>query len=188
MPTTQTIPKALIYEMDGDRPLYYKGYKEVLNGTKSIAEVVGSSKYQSFLLSLIVAEVTVHLKSQYLIGSNEIGLSLKKGHRAADVAIFDKATFKEDPRAITYASTPPKVVIEVDVKIEVEDSQSELSYVHRKTNALLEHGVEQVIWILTADRTTIVARPDGTWQTLDWEDGLDILGVNLVMSEIADSL
>ena len=31
---TQEIPSYLIYEMDDGKPIYYKGYKEVLAGTK----------------------------------------------------------------------------------------------------------------------------------------------------------
>ncbi|MEM6320809.1 MAG: hypothetical protein AAF960_24295 [Bacteroidota bacterium] len=35
----QTIPKALIYEMDNGQPIYYRGYKQVLKKIRTVEEV-----------------------------------------------------------------------------------------------------------------------------------------------------
>lgn len=78
-PITQNITKVLIYEMvDGD-PIYYRGYREYLNGDKQIEELIGSS----FLQGVIATELVILLSrlldlKTYRIISNEIGLKFAK--------------------------------------------------------------------------------------------------------------
>ena len=40
----QTIPKELIYEMVDGKPIYYKGYKEYLNNSKQLDEIMGRGR------------------------------------------------------------------------------------------------------------------------------------------------
>ena len=44
---TEHIPKSLVYEMVGGKPIYYQGYKDYLDGKKQMDEIVGSSKLQA---------------------------------------------------------------------------------------------------------------------------------------------
>lgn len=44
------IPGYLIYETMNGNPIYYKGYKSVLNKTKTIDDIIGSSGLQAFIL------------------------------------------------------------------------------------------------------------------------------------------
>ena len=50
---SRKIPTNLIREVLRGKLLYYKGYKEVLNGTKQIEEIMGCSSLQSFLVGFI---------------------------------------------------------------------------------------------------------------------------------------
>ena len=48
---TRKIPEYLIYEMDEGKPIYYRGYKEYLQGQRALEEIMSSSYIQSFLVS-----------------------------------------------------------------------------------------------------------------------------------------
>ena len=50
---TRKIPAKYIREVVNGKPYYYKGYKSVMNGTKQIEEIMGSSSLQSFLVGFI---------------------------------------------------------------------------------------------------------------------------------------
>ena len=43
------IPKSLIYEVMDGRPIYRKGYKDVLAGKKTLEEILGRSSLQSLI-------------------------------------------------------------------------------------------------------------------------------------------
>ena len=47
----QNMGTQLIYEMDNGVPIYYRGYKEVLNYTKTVEEIIGSSFMQSSIIT-----------------------------------------------------------------------------------------------------------------------------------------
>ncbi len=50
--STRNIPPALIYEMWQGKPVYYRGYRDVLAGKKTIEEVMSCSDLQGVLVSL----------------------------------------------------------------------------------------------------------------------------------------
>lgn len=51
--SVRNIPPALIYEMWQGKPIYYKGYRDVLAGKKTIEEVISCSDLQGVLVSLL---------------------------------------------------------------------------------------------------------------------------------------
>jgi len=86
----QVIPDSLIYEMDEGTPIYYRGYKEVLNKTKTAEQIIGSSALQSLLITLILKHLIANLKNNYLPLSSELGFKFKKNSwRSLDIAIFN---------------------------------------------------------------------------------------------------
>ena len=50
----QNIPNVLIYEMVDGNPIYYKGYRDYLNGNRQIEELMGTSYLQGALATQIV--------------------------------------------------------------------------------------------------------------------------------------
>lgn len=165
----QNIPRKLVYEMVDDKPIYYRGYKEYLNGTKQIEQLMGSSYLQSLIITRLVYFLMSNLGKEYVVLTNEIGLQFKgKGWRAADIAIVEKKKLKGIKKSNKYLSVPPKVVIEIDTKAELEEVQDSFGYFHKKTDELLEFGVEKVIWIFTDSKKIMVSEKNKDWQVLNW--------------------
>jgi len=49
----KNIPSVLIHEIINGKPLYRKGYREVLAKTKKIEDIIGSSSLQAFLITYL---------------------------------------------------------------------------------------------------------------------------------------
>lgn len=172
----QKIPHKLIYEMVGEQPIYYRGYKDVLTGKKQIEELMGSSYLQSLIITKLVFLLMSNLGKKYVVLTNEIGLQFKnKGWRAADIAIVETKKLKDIKKTNKYLKIPPKVVIEIDTKAELKEVKDSFSYFHKKTDELLEFGVEKVIWIFTDSEKIMISEKDKDWQILNWSKELEIL-------------
>lgn len=169
------VPSYLVYETLNGKPLYYRGYKEVLSGKKTPAEIMGSSSLQAAIVTAIVMFIgrTINRK-KYLVASSEAGLHIDQGSNLSnDIAIFEKEGLVLTNK---YFSTAPKIAIEVDVKIDLELFPAhEQSYVYEKTERLLDFGVERVIWITTQPQKIFVASRSADWTTHNWNVGVPVL-------------
>ena len=156
----QKIPEVLIYEMVDGIPIYYKGYREYLEGSKQIEEVMGSSYLQALLGTELVILLSRLLDmSKYRIMSNEIGLKFAKGSwRAADLVIYEKSKLKGIAIDNKYLEVAPEIVIEIDTKANLEEIENPLGYYQEKTAQLLEFGVQKVIWIFTETNKVMIAK------------------------------
>lgn len=173
----QEIPDELIYEIWDGKPVYYAGYKEVLKNRKP-NEIIEHPMPSSFLQSLIISAIAYflksHLKADYFILSNEIGVNLKKGSNVAnDIAVFSKEKVK-DPLSLNYANIPPKIVVEVDIKASIENFQDKTDYFYKKTQRLLDFGVEKVIWVMSDVKKILIATPTGPWLIVNWHDEVEV--------------
>lgn len=170
------VPSYLIYETLNGRPLYYRGYQDVLVKKKTPAEIMGSSSLQATLVAILVIFLgrTINRK-KYLVVTNESGIHLDKGSNLSnDIAIFDKSaglTLTDK-----YFNIPPRIAIEVDVRIEpTEFEGKESGYVYEKTERLLEFGVDTVIWITTQPKKIFVATKTSPWLTQNWDASVPVL-------------
>ena len=73
-----------------------------------------------------------------------------------------------------YANVPPKLVVEVDVKIEAESKTPEDIVWQVKTNKLLNSGVEKVVWFFTKSQRVLIARPNEDWVLVDWQRDIEL--------------
>ena len=171
------VPSYLIYETLNGRPLYRRGYRDVLSGKKKPAEIIGSSSIQAMLVSLIHGFLFMSInRKQYLLVTNESGVHLDRGNNLSnDIAIFDKSSGLTLTNK--YFTTSPQIAIEVDVNIEPDELfvGKESGYVHEKTQRLLDFGVERVIWITTQPRKIFVATQTAPWTTQDWDANVPVL-------------
>ena len=170
------VPNYLIYETLNGRALYYRGYRDVTTGKKTPAEIMGSSSLQATLVATLVMFLgRVINRKKYLVVTNESGIHLDKGNNLSnDIAIFDKSS----GLTLTdkYFTVPPKIAIEVDVRIEPEEfSGKESGYVYAKTERLLAFGVEMVIWVTTEPKKIFVATRTAPWLTQNWDASVPVL-------------
>ena len=170
----QRIPKYLIYEMRKGSPIYYRDYDKVISGEKTLEEVMGSSELQAFFVILISNYLYNKLKNKYFILGNEVGFKFSpRSWYNLDIAIIEKEKLKKPTNK--YLTVAPKVVIEIDTKADLRKFENPQDYFHRKTQDLLDSGVEKVIWIFTKDRKVWVAEKNKRWIITDWNDTIDVI-------------
>ena len=92
--------------------------------------------------------------------------------RNADIAVFDKLALRQAGIKDKYAGIPPKLVIEIDTKAALRDWPHPEQYYHRKTDQLLDFGVEKVLWIFTATEKFMIAGAGKRWETGNWDEDL----------------
>ncbi len=172
----KTLPEELVYETIAGRVFYRKGYREVLNKTKTIEEIMGSSGLQSIMVSYLMKTLFKLDNEKYWILSNEIGLHIDhRNNPVSDIGIFDVNVLTPDLVDIHYVSVPAKVFIEVDIRANVDDI-GETGYINLKTQALFSFGAEKVIWILSNIQKVIVAeKGEPTWPWSDWNEDIEVL-------------
>ena len=173
----KNIPESLIYEMIDGKILYRKGYKQVLAGKKTLEEIMGASSLQSLVAFHLTSIIAKFIDEDiYFVLINESGVHLDhKNNLANDLAIYDKEVLKPSMISTKYTDVPPKIAIEIDVKAEYEDL-TELGYIYKKTQKLLNFGVEKVIWIITSVGKVTVSTPEKNWETMDWNKDVEIMG------------
>ncbi len=179
MPSIQekiaVIPEYLIYEMDEGKPIYYRGYQEVIAQTKKAEQVMGSGLLQALLVELIKDYLKSLLGRKYVVLAHELGLQFaKKSWRNADIAVFRKKDLLKAPISDKYANFPPLLVIEIDTKAALEDLSYPEQYYHRKTDQLLDFGVHQVLWVFTSSEKFMICQKDKRWETGNWTEDVDL--------------
>lgn len=171
------IPSALIYEIIDGKPIYYKGYREVVAGNKTKEEIMGASTLQNSIIEFILRILFRNLdEKKFRILTNEQGLHLDlKSNVSADIAIFETEKLPVKAANKNYASVPPKIQIEVDVDADLEGFGTPDNYIYTKTDKLLSFGVEKVIWVMSATKKVIVATKGENWQVIDWYKEIEII-------------
>lgn len=171
----QAIPSYLIYETLNGRPLYRKGYKDVLANRKHASEIMGCSDLQAIIVSCLHLYVGTHAnRRKYWVVTNEPGIHIKLNENLAnDIAFYEKEKVTIKGKFFDVA---PKVVIEVDIKIDVSELPAgEMDYIYEKTEAMLNFGTERVIWITTKSRKIFVATRTETWFVENWDATVPVL-------------
>lgn len=181
----QNIPEILIYEMVKGKPIYYRGYRDYLNGIKQLEELMGSSKFQSFLATELVFLIRSLLGKNYFIFSNEVGLQFsKKSWRAADIAVVKKGSIKKLDNK--YLNIPPEYVIEIDTKADLSEVNNALGYYQEKTEELIKFGVKKIIWIFTeTEKIMLAEKGSKKWEILDWDQEIEFFeGLHVNIDQI----
>ena len=186
---TQVVPDYLIYEMLDGIPVYYHGYKDVLNGTKNLEEIMAYGDYQAILLTFIRDYLIALLGKEFFIIQGETGVHTEhRSNPSLDLCVFARREISLKKAKNKYFTIPPSVVIEVDTKADVQafESVKGNNYYIAKTKKLLEFGVREVIWIFTSDKKVTVARPGKPWLTVDWTDEIKIMGHQFSIKKIIE--
>ena len=171
--TTTPIPDYLVYEVVKGIPIYYKGYKEVLNGTKTIEEIKMESRLQSWLKAKITMLIGLLLEAKgFEMHTGELGLHLpQQTKRVADIAIVKKEDVVLDEY---FADLPPEIIIEIDVTADT-GKQSEMDYVNEKIDDYLNFGVKKVVWIFSKTQKIIIADKSYPWLIYNWDKDIELV-------------
>ncbi len=184
----QTIPKMLIYEEWDGQPVYYKGYRQVVDGEKQPEEIMGSSALQTYIVSIILKYLYRNLPDdKFFIGTNKAGLHLVKGtNLSSDILIYEKKDLKITKESLNYFNTPPYMIIEIDVQADVKELfHTETNYFIRKTNRLREFGVQKVVWVFTEGKRLVIANDAKHWEMVTWDTEVEIAeGVSVVLENL----
>lgn len=174
---SKNIPSTLIYEIMDGKPIYFNGYREVIEGTKTIEEVMGASNLQSTIIEYILRVLFKNLdENLYRILTNEIGLHLnKKNNLSGDIVIYEKTVLPVQSADKHYISIPPKIQIEVDIDADMQAFGTPDNYIYAKTDKLLAFGVEKVIWVISSNKKVLVAENSKDWSVIDWNKDIEII-------------
>ena len=169
------IPDYLICEVLDGKPLYYKGYEDVLAGKKTLEEIMGSSSLQASIVYYLTAFIAKFIdEDKYNVLVSEPGVHLdRRDNVSNDIAIFDQIVLPGANISKKYVDVPPKIAIEVDISIDIS-GLTETGYIYKKTRKLLEFGVEKVIWVLTEAQVVLVATKERI-ETVDWNKDIELM-------------
>ncbi len=177
LPEIREVPSFLIYEEMGGHSLPYRGYLDVLSGTKKIEEIIGSSSLQSVIIFLLNGLLFNKInRKKYRIATSEAGLHLGIGENLAnDISIFEKSDVSN--LNDKYFDVPPKLVIEVDIKVDLSETvwNTDLEYLLTKSQKMLDFGVESVIWITTKSKKIFVMSARQNWYLTNFDEDIPLL-------------
>lgn len=169
------IPDYLIYEVMDGKPIYYKGYKSVLNKSKTLEDIMGRSSLQAELVTYLLRIVLRAFdEKKYRVYTNEIGSHIDRNNNLSnDIAIFDKAVLTADKVNRNYPDVPPKIAIEIDTEADTSELTG-FGYVYKKSKKLLDFGVERIIWIMINTQTVTIMEPGRDWQVREWNTDIEL--------------
>lgn len=171
------VPSYLIRDMIDGKPFYYKGYRDVLNKTKTIHDIMPCSTLQAALVMYLNFLLMKNLGiDKYLIFASESGNHLAKNiNYGLDLAIYDKKILTPNKINKHYANVPPELVVEIDIKVELEDL-NEIDFINKKTQSLLDYGTKKVIWVISESQKVLIAEKgdEKDWLLRDWNKDFDL--------------
>ncbi|MCK6690857.1 MAG: Uma2 family endonuclease [Thermoanaerobaculia bacterium] len=175
----RAIPAYLVREVIDGIPFYYRGYRQAMNKTKTLEELMSDSGLQFFLKLYLydLLKARLNLK-KYRVGAGELGFHPNyKNNMGLDVVVFDRKVLTPDKITAKFVEVPPRLVIEVDVNVELPERDSDLfqEYVVRKIRRLFASGTEKVIWIFTKSQQVFSATADAPWQVYDWDQDVELM-------------
>ncbi len=182
------VPDMLIAETLQGKPIYYQGYKQVLSRKLKPPDIMGISDVQSYFTNLIKDYLTPLLKMEYKVLAGELGLHLQhQDNVSVDIAVVSRELYQPINFKGKYLDYPPQVVVEIDINIDPLESFGNLSeYMNIKTQALLNFGVEQVIWVFTKSRKITVAENNKPWLTMNWNDKVTVMGHTFSIEQLIE--
>ncbi|MEK7253960.1 MAG: Uma2 family endonuclease [Bacteroidota bacterium] len=166
----------LVFETLNGKPFYRKGYRDVLKGRKTIEDIMPCSSLQWVVVEYLLKTIFRFIDdNQYWVATNEAGLHLEKNDNTGnDIAIYSQEVLPPEKISVHYADVPPKIIIEVEIKVELED-MSVAEYLEMRINHLLDFGVEKVIWVLTKSQKIVVGRQGHPIEAFGWGEDIEIM-------------
>lgn len=186
------IPTYLIRETIEGVPFYYAGFKDVINKKKTFEEIMADSGLQSIIKAYLMILFAQKLDlDKFQPVSGEVGNNLDhRNNLALDVAVYENAVLTPDKITEKFIDVNPKIVIEIDVKVTLEDTSIDLfdPYILAKVKKLLSFGTERIIWVFTKSNTIMVAKPGNSWGIFQLDDDVELLeGIHMNIGQFLKS-
>ena len=184
----QEIPKEFICDVIGGEVFLYKGWREAMKNQKTKQEIMGCSGMQAKILYLIERFFFKTLDDEdYILLGNEVGIKTDKSDLfSLDKAVFSNQDLPEEKITRGFVDVPPLVVFEVDVNVDTGE-ESVMHYVSKKVQALLDFGVEKVIWIFGVNEKIIIAEIGKQWVISNWNEDIDVIDGHILNLEKLNS-
>ena len=165
----EPIPDYLVRDIIDGVPYYYKDFESVLNKSKTLEEIMGSSGLQAEIIMYFNFLLTQALGIEdYRIYTSESGIHISKNvNYGLDLALYDAKVLSAEKVDDQYVKVAPQLVVEVDVKVNTNELTEE-EFIYKKTQSLLDYGVETVIWVTTKSGKVLIAKPEKDWIVRDW--------------------
>lgn len=188
----RNIPAALIREVVEGIPFYYPGYRAVLNKTKKLEDVMSDSGLQSLLKNAVGDAIKAQIdRKKFYVFAGETGSHLDhRNNFGLDVVIYDRQVLTPDKITAKFVDVPPKIVLEIDVHVEMSDANGNLfeQYIVPKIRQLFAFGTEKVIWFFTKSKTIIQATSVDQWAFPKWDSDIDVIpGVALNIARLVEA-
>lgn len=173
------IPAYLVKETIDGRPFYYAGFRSVVSKRKTFEDIMPDSTLQIFIkmyLSFLMYQ-KLDLSKNWVF-SGEMGLHIATGvNLSLDFAVVDMAACPPEKIAAKYLDVPPKVAVEIDVNVEIDEGAFNVweDFIIPKINKLHVFGTQKVIWIFTKSKKIVLAEAGKKWETFDWDKDVEIL-------------
>lgn len=169
------IPESLIYEIMDGKPIYRKGYRDVLSGKKALEEIMGASTLQSVIVAYLVIQIGKFIDDDaYFVLTGESGVHIDhRNNLANDIAIYDQMVLTPAKISKKYADVPPRIAIEIDIEADTSE-MTENGYIYKKTRKLFDFGVQKLIWVLTDPQVVLIASPEYI-ETVNWDKSVEIM-------------
>ena len=118
----QEIPKVFIAEILDGVPLYYRGYKSIIDTPSKVEEIMGSSSIHFILLDFFYALLVRNLdEKKYWRAGGESGIKIGKNNSLnLDLAIYSVDKLPATAFSKHFVEVAPEVVIEIDTSIEFD--------------------------------------------------------------------
>jgi Uma2 family endonuclease len=136
---------------------------------------------QAAIVSVLLSYLYRNIEDEgYEIMTNEAGLHIALGNNlSSDIILYNSVDFLKYRLDEHYFNVAPKLVIEVDIKVELEDMSS-VEYWTKKTQTLFGFGVEKVIWVFSEDKKIILAEPNKDWIVRDWTKDFEFMPNHII--------
>lgn len=174
--TEVNVPEVFIAEYLDGIPMYYKGYKKIINNPSQIEEIMGAGAIHSILLSYFIKLLVIKLdETKYWLMTGETGYKPeKKNHFNLDLAIYKKENLLPGVIGYEYVNVAPELVVEIDTSVE-SDEVTKDEYIFGKTQRLLQFGTGKVVWVFSKTKLVMVAEPNVPWQVYPWNTDLHLI-------------
>ena len=170
------LPKDYVRDIISREVFPYKGWQIALKERKASEKIKARSVRQSTIFYFITVFFFKNIScKKYKFLGNEVGLKIDEDNfLCLGSTIYDRKKLPRKNIENDYLNTPPKIVFEVDVNVDT-GKNSEIIYVSRKIQALLDFGVERVIWIFGENEKILVADSNKDWIITNWSTDIDVL-------------